>query len=178
MLPMLMAQHVLGDEELALLLEQLVPLVPVYTDAKLTPLHIACQQQREDLVRVLAARVPRGTLDTVAGGEAGTPLHVARRLHDVRVARALVGFGANVDAKDAAARTPLVAACREGDSAMAGELLALGADVAAADETGLTPLHVACAAGHVAVAEVLIQRGRADVDAIDKKRMSALHYVA
>lgn len=78
----------------------------------------------------------------------------------MRLTRALVDHGANVEEKwGAANRTPLHLACELGHVGVVRVLLKKGAQVSSRTLFGLTPLHVACERGLAEVVRVLLQHG-------------------
>lgn len=78
-----------------------------------------------------------GFLACGVGADPGTPLHDAASNNLLRVARALLARGADVNARSWAGRTPLHEASTP---EMIGLLLAAGADLEARSESGRTPL--------------------------------------
>jgi hemoglobin len=99
-----------------------------------------------------------------ADGSGRTPLFVVanecRGPNGSTAARALLGRGAAVDARDRVNRcTPLHAAARRGSVAVAAALLDGGADLEAGDVAGDTPLRRAVNCGQVEIATFLLSRG-------------------
>ena len=72
-----------------------------------------------------------------------TPLHMAAHRGNVVVARALIGYGAAVEARDTNGDTPLHRAVKCGQAEMVAFLLSQGADVQAQARSGKTPWHMA-----------------------------------
>lgn len=98
---------------------------------------------------------------------------------DPGVIRALVGAGADVNARDDCEATPLhKAAAHNPNPGVARALIELGANVNAREFQDYTPLHLA--AGHnpnPEVARVLVELG-ADVNALSNIEGTPLHYAA
>jgi len=95
--------------------------------------------------------------------------------------KALLGYGADVNARDEYGRTALSLACRRDRLGVVRTLISSGADVNAADtraeapcNSGMTPLHWAAGRGHTGVVELLLASG-AGVDARDDEGLTPLH---
>ena len=106
-----------------------------------------------------------------------TPLHLAARYGHWEIVLDLIHGGANVDATDCLGATPLhVAACHNHKDFV--DILAhskIGANVNRKSFNGSTPLHSAAACGAVDVIDHLLYYG-ANLTAVDKNNLSALHY--
>ena len=106
-----------------------------------------------------------------------TPLHLAARYGHWEIVLDLIHGGANVDATDCLGATPLhVAACHNHKDFV--DILAhskIGANVNRKSFNGSTPLHSAAACGAVDVIDHLLNYG-ANLTAVDKNNLSALHY--
>jgi ankyrin repeat protein len=92
---------------------------------------------------------------------------------DPEEVRALLGQGADTEARDRDERTALHHASVDGQAAIAQLLIASGANVGAADKAGHTPLHFAVQDFHLDVATLLLEAG-APVDAQDRDGNSPL----
>ena len=100
----------------------------------------------------------------VKDADCKTPLHHAAENGDIKMAKALIDAGADVNAKDRlVGKTPLRHAAENGDMKMAKALIDAGADVNAKDRF-FTLLHIAAGNGHTETAQTLIDAG-ADVNA-------------
>ena len=103
----------LGDEEAADLLCELVCRWPSCKSKQLTALHVACWFNIENIVGVLA---PKGNLapHVIPYRTIGTPLHLACKLQRRGIAKILLDSGAKTCEEDALGRTPLHIACQVG----------------------------------------------------------------
>ena len=93
----------------------------------------------------------------------------------LRVVRALLRGGANVDARDDIGRTPLMGVCN-GDWQVLDALVRAGADINARDEDDWTPLMLATNQNHPDNIGALLQHG-ADINARNRSGQNALAYV-
>jgi hemoglobin len=82
-------------------------------------------------------------VNTPAGAEDQTPLHMAARRGNLAVAQVLLGAGAALEARDKKGETPLRRAVNCGHLEFVSLLLAHGADVNTRDRHGRTPLQAA-----------------------------------
>jgi ankyrin repeat protein len=96
-----------------------------------------------------------------------TPLHEAADNGDYDMAKVLVDYRADVNAKGKGGRTPLHLAVMYDQRDIVELLLANGADVNAKDDDGVTPLHYAAWHGYLKMAKMLLKHG-ADTNAMDK----------
>jgi ankyrin repeat protein/beta-lactamase regulating signal transducer with metallopeptidase domain len=130
-----------------------------------------------ETVRRLAAESPRGL--RLRSASLATPLHVAAERGDVGAIRALLGAGADPNARDLSGRSPLHLAAATGDVEAVVELLDGGADtdVPALTNAGATPLHVAAEQGLAEVVQTLLAAG-ANPNAKDEGGSSPLHLAA
>lgn len=102
-----------------------------------------------------------------------TPLHVAVRHNHHQMVDALLGAGADLEAKTDAGMTPLGIAASMGHVYLTKELLLQGAVRGARTKWGCSPLWLAACYGHAPVVQVLIER-RADLEAKDNHRVTPL----
>ena len=103
-----------------------------------------------------------------------TALMWAAAERHVEASRALLRYGADVQARTDKGFTPLLFAVRAGDIGVVRELLAAGADIDGPDEEGNTPIVLAIYNGHYALAAFLLEQG-ADPD-IGTPGGTALHH--
>ena len=136
-----------------------------------TPLHLASQNGRVEVARML---VERGADVATQNKDGETPLHPASRNGGVEVARMLVEHGADVAAQNKDGETPLHLASQYGNVEVVRILVERGADLAAQKKYGETPLHMASQTGQVDVARMLVERG-ADLAAQNKYGETPLH---
>jgi ankyrin repeat protein len=130
-----------------------------------TCLHYATLSGLPDLVKFLVTEFKldlnaRGFFDDV------TPLHLASRDGRVEVARVLLEYGANVNARDISKWTPLRHALDKGHVKVAQVLIKNGADVGAQGLDEWMPLHWASRHGQAELVQVLLEHG-ATMDAKD-----------
>jgi ankyrin repeat protein len=72
-----------------------------------------------------------------------TPLHMSARRGTTRIAEALLGAGADIEARDKNGETPLRRAVNCGQERMVCLLLSRGADPRSTDKNGRTPMDAA-----------------------------------
>jgi len=107
-----------------------------------------------------------------------TPLHIAAKLGNDKVAGALLERGADLNTKDSHfGQTPLHSAIASGMDKIVRTLLNHGADVNAKNDSDWTPLHLAARQDKNEIAQTLIERG-ADVNAKDDNGWTLLHLAA
>ena len=133
------------------------------------PLHFAADAQ------VVALLFDCGALVWSANSYGSQALHYAAGDNRTGAIEALIGRGADPNARDNKGHGPLHMAARSGAPEAARVLLAGGADPnAATARLGNTPLHEAAVADHPAVVQILVAQG-ADVDARDGIGNAPLH---
>lgn len=91
--------------------------------------------------------------------EKGTPLEVAVRGREDRIAWFLLREGAAPDQAGGDGVTPLMTASADGQRRLVRLLLSAGADVNARDAEGTTPVILAARNGHLTVVKVLLAAG-------------------
>lgn len=139
-----------------------------------TPLILAAQHGRLDVVRALIARGVE--LEARDGRNGFTALHWAASEYHPAVARALLAAGAEVDAENKWNQTPLWQAswqADQGNTEIAHILIAAGADIRAAGDKGNTPLLMAARAGHTPMIDYLLRLG-ADIGTRNKQGRTPL----
>src|SRR6267142_2341996 len=140
------------------------------------PLHYAAFCGLNTVVELLAIEHPqdvqsRGLIDH------STPLHLASQQGNVKVARILVEYGADVSAQNNEGSTPLHLVSRSGSMDLAWLLVKHGADVSANNKRRSTPLHQASVYGLVDLAQFLVEHG-ADMAAQEVDGWTALHWAS
>jgi ankyrin repeat protein len=119
-----------------------------------TPLHFACFFGQEAIALLLlqhgadVAAVSRNPMQV-------TPLHSAAATRNLSIARSLLSYGAQPNARQQQGWTALHAAAQHGDRALAELLLKHGADRTLANDDGVTPAALARQRGHAELAELL-----------------------
>jgi ankyrin repeat protein len=127
---------------------------------------------------VVLALLNHGADPTRANLSSMTALHWATLGQHPDTVAALISAGADANAADRRGQTALHLAARLGDVALVRTLLASGANVSlktAAELDGTTVLHEAIQSGSVEVARLLVERGRANVNAKNDKGRTPLH---
>jgi ankyrin repeat protein len=173
----------------------------------LTPIHIAVQDDHEEIVDLL---LKKGADVNARTSWEATPLHLVARQGSRALMDLLIMRGADVNAQTKDGDTPLHLAAANGRANQAYDLLEKGAKVNATNRFGNTPLllamgqsgsliiealvkgganlnfrtasgdtalHVAAQAGRVAVVSALVEKG-ADINARNQAGSSALYAVA
>ena len=113
----------------------------------------------------------------VVDGISNTALHIAAFNGNHALAQAILGAGADVNARNWSSQTALHWAAINGHHALAQALLGAGADVNARDSSSETALHWAAINGHHALAQALLGAGT-DVNAKNSNSETALHIAA
>ncbi|XP_046559267.1 uncharacterized protein LOC124268339 [Haliotis rubra] len=129
-----------------------------------TPVHLACQEGRIDVVDIL---LKRNADLTILNFDNCSPLHVwACKNGHIDTVKLLIEKGADVSAADGHGNTPLSWVCVTGHIDIVKLLIEKGADVSTARGYRYTPLSWACKNGHIDIVKLLIEKG-ADVSAAD-----------
>jgi ankyrin repeat protein len=92
---------------------------------------------------------------------------------DVRIVKALLSKGADVNLPTSDGNSPLLVAVRAGHTAVVGPLLDAGAKLEDKDREGYTPLLLAARDGQLSILKLLVNKG-ANLQAKDKQGRSAL----
>jgi ankyrin repeat protein len=147
-----------------------------FFDSGLTALHYAAGCDDTESIRNL---LNCGT-NTAARSQYGqAPLHYAARTGGAAAIKVLVEEGkAYVHVVDGRRRTALHYAAEGDHPESIRTLLSYGSDTAVRDLHGQTPLHYAASAEGAAAIKVLVEEGKADVQAVDESGETALHYAA
>ena len=106
-----------------------------------------------------------------------THLHQAIERGHEQVARVLLGYGANVNAKDSKDATPLHCTTFSEDLTLAELCIDYSAELDAKDQKGNTTLQAVISTGNIGMAICLVTRG-ADVNTMDKDANTPLHMAA
>ncbi len=148
-----------------------------------TALHVAARKLNPELVELLLSY---GADVALTNGPKQTALHAAvasgankkqeseRRL---RIVKALLKFGADIESKDRDGMTALSLACMHGRIGICQSLLQNKARISSVDKKGRTALHWASFGGHVEVVHALLGR-KANRGEMDKQGNTALHLAA
>lgn len=135
-------------------------------------LHWAAHGGHAGVVRVLLDH--NRSLVDVRNRDQMTPLHFAARYGHVSAAAALLEYGANIEAKDAAGRTALYLATFFEQVSMVQFLVARKANVKAQTSFKHTPLHQAAYDDSTDIMKLLLRNG-ADINARDNDGQTPLH---
>lgn len=132
-----------------------------------TPIHWAAMAGNPACISNLLAL---GADPSAQNYDGETPLHVAASIHlqtSVQCCRALIAAGASPNVtENSRCETPLHRAAAENNADIITVLIEAGALAAARDEDSYTPLHVAVMAAAGAAVKVLLEKGRADPNAV------------
>jgi len=142
------------------------------TSRGLAAIHKACNLGLEDAITALIA----GKADVNRLGVRGlTPLMMAGQNGHVKICKALIDEGANVDARsDKPGITALIDASDRGQVEVVKLLLESGVkEIDAADDYGYTSVACAVSSGHLSILKFLIEH-KADVNKADKKGRTPL----
>jgi len=137
--------------------------------------------------------INRGAMvDATLVSNLNTPLHLAAAAGKQSVCKVLLARGANPSAVNSFGNTPLHLAAHSGSANVAELLLNHGADATSQNHRGSTALHfVACliprnasadtddaGSGMMKIAQLILERGKADANAVDINGHSPLHVAA
>ncbi|MBA3805584.1 MAG: ankyrin repeat domain-containing protein [Acidobacteria bacterium] len=141
-------------EHVAKILTERPEFVNKYADDGFTPLGLASFFCRGTVAQLL---IERGADVNAASNNTQrvAPLHSAVSRRQTLIAEALLGHGANVNARQQAGVTPLHQAAHNGHAEMIKLLLAHGADVHASMDDGQTPLSMALETGDAEAIDLL-----------------------
>ncbi|NXE70166.1 ANKK1 protein, partial [Calcarius ornatus] len=136
-----------------------------------TPLHLAAQNNFENVARVLLSRQADPNAQEVDGK---TALHVAAGFGHVGLVKLLASQGADLERKQKNLRTPLHVAVERGKFRVVQYLLKNGISVNSLDQNHYSALHLAVARGKYLICEKLIKYG-ANVELRTDKGWTPLH---
>ncbi|HRX15046.1 MAG TPA: ankyrin repeat domain-containing protein [Spirochaetota bacterium] len=106
------------------------------------------------------------------------PLHHAAYMGHIDIVRQLVESGSDVNSMTEKGFTPVERASYRGHIDVVKYLVAKGADESIATVSGDTPLHMAAFAGHVEIVKFFATRDKFDVNVVETRGYTALHYAA
>ncbi len=115
--------------------------------------------------------------DVNAAVDGSTPLQWAVKNDHLEVVKALLKYGADVNAAAENGVTPVFIAAGNGHLAVVKALLDAEADINAAAKNGVTPLSMAAGNGHLAVVKALLD-AEADINAAAKNGVTPLSMAA
>ncbi|QYS94986.1 ANK_REP_REGION domain-containing protein [Trichoderma simmonsii] len=130
--------------------------VKAWAEHRQTPLHLAVQDGKADLVESL---LMQGDNIEAQDTNGKTPLHLAVLKGNLDMTKLLLDRGANIEAKKDEGRTPLFNAVCNGNEDMAKLLLTRGADIEAPEFENWTALHVMAANGRKEMVKFLLDHG-------------------
>lgn len=125
--------------------------------AQAGPIHDAARDGDLDEVKAIISETP--SLAGAADNDGRTPLHWACRGVFPEIIEALIGAGADVNAKDINNITPLHSVAARGHVEAAKILIENGALLDSPDYETQNALHYAASEGHVEMTELLVEKG-------------------
>ncbi|XP_012683118.1 receptor-interacting serine/threonine-protein kinase 4 [Clupea harengus] len=140
-----------------------------------TALHLAAWQGHLGIVKLLVKQAGADVDGQTTDGQ--TPLHLASKRGQYRVARILVELGANVHLQADGMHTPLHVAAETGHTSTSRLLVKHGADIQARTAQGHTALHLAAQRGHVPTTRMLLEAD-ADPRSVTRALRTACHLAA
>lgn len=169
-----------------------------------TLLHVGCSWNLE---RVVVTLKEYGACLELSDPASHTPLHEAAYRSNLLAAHILLTCGSSVNSRDRTNVTPLLLAAADGNAAIVKLLVKIGADIYAKTSSGQSALKIAANNGHTEIANFLTSAWKArnggtplheiaifsdpdkvnartvcnmrvDVNALDKRGYTALHYAA
>ncbi|KAG7238712.1 hypothetical protein INR49_031228, partial [Caranx melampygus] len=148
-----------GDDRTVRLLLDKGAVVDAREKAGWTPLHLACQNGHETVVRLLLSRLSEEAMGECEEAQGRTPLHLASAYGHLNIAKLLLSQGADPNAVDHSLSTALHLSAEEGHNRVVRELVKSGANTDGADSRGYTPLHLAALKGHTGICRQLLSKG-------------------
>ena len=158
----------------SLLIEQGFDINAPSAKERVTPLHIAAQRGKLDVVETL---VTKGAALNALDAHRRTPFHLALKANALEIAGYLLKKGARIDSADNGGVTPLHSAVETGNVSIVTELVGKGVDVKAKSKKGITPLHLASGLGSMKMVALFLRSG-ADVNAQSDDGVTPLHRAA
>ncbi len=104
-----------------------------------------------------------------------TPMHIAIKKRDLKMANILLDNGADINSQDNRGNTPLIVAVKKRNIKLVRFLILKGADVNLYNDEGITPLHQAAYSGNPEIVEFLLSSG-ADHKARSRSGYSAFEF--
>ncbi|MBU0488146.1 MAG: ankyrin repeat domain-containing protein [Bacteroidetes bacterium] len=144
--------------------------VNTFTEAGVTPLMYACQNNNQEVAEIL---LRYGAKTDVRPAWGLTALMAACSSNHDTIAELLLNYGASPDFADNDSVTPLMVAASAGNYIPCDMLIFFKADVNARSTEGLSALHGAALYGQRYIVDLLITKG-ADVNAISRNGTSVL----
>ncbi|KAL7801877.1 ankyrin repeat-containing domain protein [Trichoderma afarasin] len=130
--------------------------VKAWAELRQTPLHLAVQDGKADVVESL---LMQGDNIEAQDTDGKTPLHLAVLKGNLDMTKLLLDRGANIEAKKDEGRTPLFNAVCSGNEDIAKLLLNRGANIEAPEFENWTALHVMAANGRKEMVKFLLDHG-------------------
>jgi ankyrin repeat protein len=141
-----------------------------------TPLLCAALRGHYAAARLLVEKCPE-TLN-IKDSTQGSPVLVALANNHLDIADYLLDSNADPFVSNEHGVNLLHLAASKGNVRMVQRLLALGCEVGVPDRYGDTPFHSAAAAGSVEVVDVLITAGLHDINVLNDRKESCVHFAA
>ena len=140
----------------------------IWSSRGFTPLHIACRENYQDVVRCW---LERNLFVDDQDGKGRSALHWAVIVGSLALYQKLLQAGASTDLRDVEGSAALHRAAESGHLEIIGALLIKKANIEATNQENATPLHTAAASGHKKAVDLLLGRG-ANPSAIDMYEFS------
>ncbi|NOR46379.1 MAG: hypothetical protein GQ534_12410 [Candidatus Delongbacteria bacterium] len=139
--------------------------MPIVSLASVTDLKEAIDQ--DDLIKVkIIIKADKALLEQKIN-EYFTPLNYAAVNSKTEIAKFLIDFGADLNAKDKEGSSPLHNSAAKSNYDISKYLIDKGADVNFKDMNDVTPLHFACMSGNLEIVKYMVKKG-AEVNAVSK----------
>lgn len=178
--PLHTAARLSRTQDLEPLLQQNSKLTLKLDEDQRLPLHWACTQTDQQIIRSILEATPSKQLDVDAQDSSGwTPLMIASSLPQdagLPTIDLLLARDAEVKTQSNTGGTALHFATSKSNNSVVKRLLDAGASARIKDKRGQLPLHRAAAVGNVPLLKLLLSKGKSPVDATDIDGLTALHH--
>jgi ankyrin repeat protein len=142
----------------------------------LTPLHMACEQEHVETIKVLLSTA--GCDMNMKDNDGDTPLLLALKMEKIDSAKILLRSGADPNNRNKDGWSPLLWACKEGHWDIVDLLLEAGADPCVRNHSGTCSLHIATEYDHITIVRTLLTTKGVYVNMHDDFLIAAIHIAA